>query len=153
LRLAAGRADEAAELLAPVEDQPAAAAVLAQLHLSRDDGELAAVILRRALEQLTGDVLRQACLLGLLAEAEVACEHIQVAGAAADRLAELGTRTGIPVISGLGSLAAGRVAMAAGDSGVSELEAAVTTLALARRPVLEVEAHLALVAALEQGSP
>jgi len=155
LRLAAGRADEAAELLAPVEDQPAAAAVLARLHLSRDDAELAVVVIRRAMEQLTGDVLRQASLLGLLVEAEVACGHTEIARSAADRLRELAERGEIPVVSGLASLAEGRVAVAAGDSdaAVSALGAAVTTLALTRRPVPEVEAHLALAEALEHRSP
>ncbi len=49
LRVHQGRTDDAAELLATIEDSVAAAGPLAMLHLRRDQPELAVAVLRAAI--------------------------------------------------------------------------------------------------------
>src|SRR5688500_4443349 len=66
------RTEEAARLLAGYEDHPAAAHVLAALHLARGENATATSILHRRLRELDQASLRGAALLELLAEAEIA---------------------------------------------------------------------------------
>ena len=70
LRLHQGRVDDAADLLASMDDAVAAAGPLAMLHLRRGDADLAAAVLRNAIKRMVSDVLRGGPLTALLVEAE-----------------------------------------------------------------------------------
>ena len=71
LRLAQGRVDDTARLLAGHEDQPATVAARASLELARGAPSAAAALLRRRLRDLDEACLEAAPLLDLLTEAEV----------------------------------------------------------------------------------
>jgi tetratricopeptide (TPR) repeat protein len=58
VRVHQGRLDDAAELLATIEDSVAAAGPLALVHLRRGQPELAAAVLRHAVRRMVSDVLR-----------------------------------------------------------------------------------------------
>src|SRR5689334_16815754 len=64
LRLDQGRVEEAAQLLEPFEDWVCSCGPLAEVHLRHGDDALAAAVLRRGAQELVGDVLRAAPLLG-----------------------------------------------------------------------------------------
>ncbi|MGZ6897088.1 MAG: LuxR C-terminal-related transcriptional regulator [Acidimicrobiia bacterium] len=111
LRIAQGRLDEAAELLAPYEDRAPTWGVLAELHLRRGQPGVAVATLRRSLDVLRGDVTRRRPLLSLLVEAALEDGDIPVATKAAAELHEPGH--GHSPADAL--LADARLAAAAGD--------------------------------------
>lgn len=137
LRVLQGRIDEAAELIAPYEDRVNACLPLALLHRARGERDLAVAAIRRALDLLVSDRLREASLLGLLVDVEVE-RDLDRAAAAAERLAEVAARCDAAVVHAEAGLAAGRVAAASGDAaGAAEaLDAAHRHLADDDRPLL-----------------
>jgi DNA-binding CsgD family transcriptional regulator/Tfp pilus assembly protein PilF len=146
LRLEQGRLDEAAALLAPYEDRVTACVPIARLHLSRDDPEAAAAVVRRGLGVLVGDALRGAELLSLLVEAELRCGHAGAADAAAERLAAIASAAESPVLAAEADLARGRVAAAAGEhaAAIAAFESAQRRLGPGERPLLSGLARLEL---------
>ncbi len=114
LRIAQGRLDEAAELLAPYEDRAPTWGVLAELHLCRGEPGVAVATLRRALDGLRGDVTRRRPLLSLLVEAALDDGDIVTATEAAAELDELEQRHA-PAARADALLARARLAEASGD--------------------------------------
>jgi DNA-binding NarL/FixJ family response regulator len=149
LRLHQGRLEEAAALLAPYEDAVVAAGVLASLHLLRDEPGVAVAILRRAVTQLVGDVLRGAPLLATLVDAELAVGDTAAAGDAAHLLRAMATAVESPVVLALADLAEGRIHLAGGAvaAAVTSFESATAGLQGGERPLLLATAHLALAEA------
>jgi DNA-binding NarL/FixJ family response regulator len=131
LRVHQGRVEEAAELLATIEDSVAAAGPLALVHLRRGRPELAAAVLRTSVRRMVNDVLRGAPLLSLLVEAELACDDVAAAKEASALLDSMATVVDAPIVPALAALARGRVEGANGDAtaSVRELERALELLA------------------------
>ena len=131
LRLAQGRIEEAARLLAGYEDHPATAAALAAIHLARGEAAAAASILRRRLRELEQESLAGAVLAELLGEAEIAQGAAAAAVTRAERLARLGARVGSEPIIGRGERALGRALVATGDveAAIPHLERALAAFA------------------------
>jgi len=138
LRIEQGRLEEAAELLAPFEDRIHSCAPLANIHLRRDQPDLAAAVLRRGLNELHGDALRIAPLLATLVVAELQRGDVQAATEAADRLDEIAATVDLATIRADAHLARARVLGAAGDdaAAVASFERALATLGEDQRPML-----------------
>ena len=143
LRVAQGRLDDAAALLAPHEDRLSVWLPLAEVQLRRGDPDVAVALVRRALDRLVGDVTRRAPLLALLVEAELARGDLDAATAAADELDTVATRVGTPVASAGAAIAEARVAAARGDDGaaVGAARRASALLGDSDAPFLLVSAH------------
>lgn len=153
LRLQQGRVDEAASLLAPIEDHLGAAGPVASVHLHRGDPAIAVAVLRRAVKQLTGDVLRCGPLLGTLVEAELARGDASAATDAARLLRTMSAAVDTPYVDGLALLAEGRIAQATDRpaDAVEAFDSALVALASVERPLLSATAHLCLAEAHEAG--
>jgi ATP/maltotriose-dependent transcriptional regulator MalT len=149
LRIHQGRIDDAAELLAPMEDHVSAALPLATVHLLRGEPALAAAVARRAVRQLVGDVLRGAPLLDTLVVAEIERGELVAAQEAADLLATMAAAVDTPLVSALAAIARGRIALASGeaDAAVPAFDAALADLAALERPGLVAVVHLDLTQA------
>jgi DNA-binding NarL/FixJ family response regulator len=89
LRLAQGRLDEAAGLIAGIEEQ--SAAVHAALHLARGKPVAAAAAARRALESGSANQLDAAVLVELLGEAEIAEGEVRTAARRGRDLIKIGS--------------------------------------------------------------
>lgn len=109
LRVRQGRLDDAAGLLAGIEEHPAAAAAAAELCLARGDAARAAALLERRLETAAQDATLATPLLEALVDARLALGDMEGARAAAGRLDALATETSRPVIDAAALLAAARV--------------------------------------------
>lgn len=114
LRVQQGRLDDAAALLAPHEDRVSACAPLAELYLARGQLDLAEAAIRRGLDELVGDRLREGALLALLVEVELA-RDVDAAGLAAMRLTDVAERCEVAWLRAESLLASGRVAAGRGD--------------------------------------
>ncbi|WP_217915457.1 hypothetical protein [Miltoncostaea marina] len=154
LRLAQGRVNEAAGLLAGVEDHPTSAAALAGVLLARGDAAGAAAALRRRL-RATGDrCLEAAALVALLAEAETALGDARAAARRARALLALGADAGCEVVVARAELALGRIAAAAGrPAAAAHLERALEAFHRLEMPLEAGRAHLLLADALAAASP
>jgi DNA-binding CsgD family transcriptional regulator len=97
LRLAQGRLEEAEQLLAGFESNPAAVPVLARLQLQSGNAVLAAATVRRRLDLIGPRQVESARLLELLGEAEIAQGHVDVAAGRGRDLAALGAACGCRV--------------------------------------------------------
>jgi DNA-binding NarL/FixJ family response regulator len=93
LRLAQGKVDEAAELVAAAADHPVTTGAQAALHMARGEPAAAEALLRRRLRVLGDERLESAALLELLCAAELAAGSGEAATATARRLADLASRT------------------------------------------------------------
>lgn len=149
LRVAQGRIDDAAELLAPIEDAVSAAGPLAAVHLARGDAGLAAAVLRQAVRRLGGDVLRAAPLVAALVQADVARGDVVAAGEASSLLRSMATAVGSPLIAALTSIAEARLALAdgRGRDAIDAFETAMTVLPDGERPLLAATVQLEAAAA------
>jgi DNA-binding CsgD family transcriptional regulator len=139
------RLDEAAELLAPIEDAVEAAGPLAQLHLARGEPQLALAVLLRAIPALGDDVLRRAELLALTVESGLAGGRSEPAALAADQLRSLAIQSDAPVVDGLADLADGLLAGSAGrtEDAAFHLDSARSAFTRTARPLLAAQASLA----------
>jgi DNA-binding CsgD family transcriptional regulator len=108
LRLAQGRPEEAAGLLAGFEDRPTSVAAVAGVHLARGEPASAAAVLRRRLRAVGDRCLEGAPLVDLLAEAEAAMGARRTARSRARRLAEAGSAAGCEVMLSYAERALGR---------------------------------------------
>ncbi|MEX2194011.1 MAG: LuxR C-terminal-related transcriptional regulator [Thermoleophilaceae bacterium] len=124
LRLAQGRTEEAARLVAGYDDHPATAYAVAALHLAQGNTAVASSTLRRRLRELDEQSLGGAGLLELLTEAALAQGEVEEAVTHGERLAQLGSGVGSELIVARGERALGRAQIAAGDApaAVSHLE-------------------------------
>ena len=116
LRLDQGRVDEAADLLAPFEDEITSCAPLARVHRARGDLDLSAAVARRGVSEMVGDALRAAPLLALLVEVELDRDDVDAARAAADELRSTAGRVDLPAVRAAAEVADGRVRAATGDA-------------------------------------
>jgi DNA-binding CsgD family transcriptional regulator len=115
LRLLQGRIEEAEQLLAGYEELPEATHALAMLHLARGEVAMAAAVVHHRLNAIGADNVLAAPFLRLLVEVQLAQDDVAGASAAADRLAEVATRSSLARIDAMARSARGRVAVAAGD--------------------------------------
>lgn len=153
LRLVQGRIDEAAGLLAGIEDHATSAAALTGLLLARGDVAGAAAAARRRLRATGERCLEAAALVGLLAEAEVALGDARSAARRARALLALGAETGCEVVVARAELALGRIAAAAGrPSAVGHLERALEAFSRLEMPLEAGTAHLLLAETLAPSS-
>jgi DNA-binding CsgD family transcriptional regulator len=153
LRLAQGRPEEAARLLAGYEGHPAAAYAVAGLHLARGEPGPASSLLRRRLRDLDEGTLAGAALVELLAEAEIAHEATAEAAARAERLAGLGSGPGSDPFTARGQRALGRVRIAGGDpaAAAAHLERALAAFERLEMPLEVGRTRLLLAHALAGG--
>ncbi|MBL7520092.1 hypothetical protein I6A84_18845, partial [Frankia sp. CNm7] len=144
MRVAQGRVDEAAALIAPCLDRVSARAPAAAVHLARDEADLAAAVARRGLRELVGDRVRGGELLALLVVAELRRGDMVAAGDAARRLAEAADASDSEVLAAQAGLARGRVLAAEGefDAAVAAFEAAQACLRDHGRPLVAATASL-----------
>ena len=149
LRLMQGRIDDAADLLAPYTDRFEVCYPLARLHLAREEFDLAAVVIARALQDLVGDRLRGGRLLSVLVEVELARGDLDAAERSAERLADYADESDSPVLKAESRRADGRVAVARGraEDAVDAFEAGLAQLADEQRPILAAMIRLDLAEA------
>jgi DNA-binding CsgD family transcriptional regulator len=143
LRLAQGRVEDAAELVAPVEDHPVTTGVLAALHLAREEPAAAEALLRRRLRVLGDDRLESAVLLELLCTAELAQGRREAATGTAERLSALASRSTCDAV-------VARAERATGDA--ESLESALERFAALEMPLEAARTQLLLARVLE-GQP
>ena len=150
LRIRQGRLTDAARLLEGFEDCFEVAEPLARLHLAREEPELAAATLRRALRLAVADRLLRAPLLALLVDVELARGDVAAARAAHRELAEVADAVPLPHLRVLAGLGVARVVAASGNNAdaVAHLYAALAQLGGGHRPLLAAEIHLELAARL-----
>ena len=153
LRVHQGRIEEAANLLAGIEDSVDAAVPLAMVHLSRGHVDLAAAVLRDAIRRMVGDVMRGASLLVLLVDAELARADVSAARQASDLLASMAAAVDVPAIAVLADAVDGRTTLSAGDPAAAlaafhraldRLTAAPLSVLSARLRLDIAECHVAL---------
>lgn len=152
LRVHQGRVEEAAQLLATIEDSIPAAGPLALVHLSRGDPELAGAVLRKAIRRMVGDVLRGAPLTALLVEAQIAHGDLAAAREAASLLHSMAKAVDTALIAALADAADGRIALASNDteSAVQCFEVSLDRLPANQYPLLTAGLHLDLAEALSR---
>ena len=155
LRLAQGRTEEAARLLAGYEDHPATAYAVAALHLAGGSTAVASSVLRRRLRELDEQSLGGAALVELLAEAEIARGAVEEAATLAKRLAQLGSGLGSELIVARGERALGCALVAGGDleAAMSHLERALAAFGRLEMPLDVARTRLLLARALAAGDP
>jgi DNA-binding CsgD family transcriptional regulator/Tfp pilus assembly protein PilF len=116
LRLAQGRHDEAARLLAGLEHHPATVHAATALHLARGEPAAAAAIAERRLREVGESGLEGAALLELWVEAESERDPRPQVAARARRLVELSVDAAdCPAIVARGERALGRALLATGE--------------------------------------
>ena len=153
LRVAQGRAEEAARLLASYEDHPAAAYAVASIQLAQGETAVASSILRRRLQELDEDSLEGAALAELLTEAEIAQGSVDHAARRGERLVELGSRVGSDPVVARGERALGRALLEQDDraSGIPRLERALGAFGRLEMPLEVGRTRLLLARALAEG--
>jgi DNA-binding NarL/FixJ family response regulator len=155
LRLAQGRLDEAARLIAGCEDQAVAVPVLGAVRLAGGQLAAASAILRRRLRALGDRCLECAPLLELLCEVETAQGALGAALSRARTLVALGETLGCPIIAARGARALGRALAAHGDreAAVPAMERARDGFARLGMPFEAARARLLLAGALREAEP
>jgi DNA-binding CsgD family transcriptional regulator len=150
LRLAQGRIEEAARLLAGIEDHVACTSARASLSLARGELVVAASVLRRRLRDIGETCLESGSLLELLIQVEIEQGAIQPATTRARRLAAFGARSSCEIIVARGERALGRALVASGDlnGAISHLERAFETFARLELPLEAARARLLLARAI-----
>lgn len=136
LRTRQGRLAEARALLAGVKDDPAAAGVVASMHLAEGHPLAAVIVLERRLRHGSGAWHDVAELIALLVEAHLINGDIAAASAAYERLASMAAKTEHYLPRALAACAHGRVLFAAGesDAAVPCLEEATELFGRLERP-------------------
>ncbi len=148
LRLAQGRAEEAAGLVAGFEDRPTSVAAVAGVHLARGEPGPAAAVLRRRLRAIGDPCLEGAPLVDLLAEAEGAMGARRTARSRARRLGEAGAAAGCDVMRAYAERALGRTgANGARAAAVRHLEWALDAFGRLEMPLEAGRCHLLLARA------
>jgi DNA-binding CsgD family transcriptional regulator len=155
LRARQGRFEEAARLLEGLEGDPEATLVLAEVHLAREEPDLAASMLERALGEGSLEGLSRLPVLLRLVDARIAQGDLEEGRCATDFVRELAEVSGLENLLALADLAEGKVARAGNDaSGArASLEAAVRRLSRAQMPLEFGEARLELARSLASSQP
>jgi DNA-binding NarL/FixJ family response regulator len=127
LRICQGRYEEAALLLAGMEDQSAARVPLAHLHLGRGEARLAKAVLEPALQS---DTLDRLPALLLLVEVLLSLDEIDSAGEIVGQLQSLAQQSASPLLSAQAALAKARLCLATGNlsAGTESLNSALAHL-------------------------
>jgi DNA-binding CsgD family transcriptional regulator len=154
LRLHQGRVEEAAELLAGLEEHEDAVRPLAAVHLARGSPEVARDLVERTLAAGGLADAAEGALLALLVEVELAAGDVAAARRAVDRLGALAQTRSAPHLPALAALARGRLCVltGAGDAR-SCLHDALRYFVRSRLPVDAARARLELARALAPTNP
>lgn len=115
LRVSQGRIEEAAILLAGLEDQAAAVTPLARLHLVKGESALARAVLEQALLPTANTSLHQLPLLLLLVEVLLAADDLAGAQRVTAALTDLAAGARSRLLTAQVAFAHGRVSLHAGD--------------------------------------
>ena len=154
LRIGQGRFEEAAALLAGLEDHEDAVRPLASLHLVRGDAELALELLDRRLSSPGLEDYVEAPLLALAVEALLARADLDAAGAAAERLTALARQQPSSYVKAIAAEAQARLCRATGDGDLRAcMHQAMSLFAEAKMPFELARARLELARALASERP
>ena len=154
LRLHQGRIEEAAQLLAGLEQHEDAVRPLAALHLARGDLELAQDQVERALAATEAGAALEGPLLAMLVDVHLSTGAVDDADRAAARLSDLSADQSSPYLTAVAALAQGKVCVATGTGDASAcLSEAASMFAQAQRPVHVARAQLELARALATTNP
>ena len=160
LRVRQGRLEEAAQLLAGVDQHPDAVGTLAALQLARGETALAQDLLERRTDVADGDVpvVGQSTMLGpllaLLVDVYLAAGNLDQAARAAERLGRIADSQRGPYLKAAASLAKGRVCVAGGQGDARGcLQTALDGFARAQLPMELARTRLELAYALAERSP
>jgi DNA-binding CsgD family transcriptional regulator len=153
LRLAQGRVEEAAGLLAGFEDRPVAAPAVAAIHLARGEPARAAAVARRQLRALRAPCLAGSVLVELLGQAEIALGDARGARARARRLAQAGATAGCELMVARAERTLGRTAARSSGAAVRHLERALDGFGRLGMPLEVARTHLLLAQAMGEREP
>lgn len=155
LRLRQGRLEEAAGLLAGVDDEAATALPAARLRLAAGEPEVAIALLRRRLLLIGESHIDAAPTLELLVQALLAASQFEAAAATAARLGELASERDCGPFAAYAASAAARLAAARGeaDAAVRQLETALERFSRLDLPLEAARARLDLAQVLAGGQP
>jgi DNA-binding CsgD family transcriptional regulator len=151
LRLAQGRVEDAARVLAGVEGREEAATAVALLHLERGEPSAAAAVLRRRLDGSNPNRLDAVAMLELLGEAEIALRDIQAAVARGRALVGLaaGSRCDLAIAHGE-RLLGHAVASSDGQAARAHFETALAAFIRAESPYRAAQTRLSLARLLRE---
>src|SRR4029077_10579752 len=124
--------------------------VLARLCLARGEPDQAEATLRRALREVSTDVLSSAPLLALLVDVELARGRSAAAVAAAGEVRAIAETSDVTAVWILSDLSAGRVAAANGESAAIRFRTALARLSRDQHPVLRADIQLELAGVLQE---
>ena len=160
LRVRQGRLEEAAQLLAGLDQHPDAVGTLAALQLARGETALAQDLLERRTDVADDDVpvVGQSTMLGpllaLLVDVYLAAGNLDQAARAAERLGRIADSQRVPYLKAAASLAKGRVCVAGGHGDARGcLQTALDGFARAQLPMELARTRLELAYALAERSP
>jgi DNA-binding CsgD family transcriptional regulator/tetratricopeptide (TPR) repeat protein len=150
LRLRQGRGEEADTLLAQCGDRWETMPARARLHYSRGEYDLAAALIKQAIDQVDSDRARGVPLLALLVDTELARGNLVAAKGAAARASELGDVPELPAVQAQAALAWARVLRASGSDGeaAQTLRVALRNLEGTELPMLRAAMHRELAEAV-----
>ncbi|MGH3024598.1 MAG: LuxR C-terminal-related transcriptional regulator [Gaiellaceae bacterium] len=153
LRLAQGRREEAARLLAGLEHHSATVHTAAALHLDRGELAAASAIVERRLDEVGDTSLEGATLLELWVEAESERDARPGIAARARRLVELSMDLDCPAIVARGERALGRALLATAEPEAAKphLERALSIFASLEMPFESERTRFLLARALAEG--
>jgi len=154
LRIGQGRFEEAAALLAGLEDHDDAVRPLTALHLASGHPELALEVLDRVLSSSPFDDHVEAPLLALVVEAHLALSDLGAAGEANERLTEFARNQSSSYVKAIAAEARARLCRASGEGDLrSCMHQAMSLFAEARMPFELARARFELARALAIDRP
>jgi DNA-binding NarL/FixJ family response regulator len=154
LRIAQGRLEEAAQLLAGFEELPESTHALAALYLANGETAMAASILLRRLNAIGDDNVLTAPFLSLLVDVQLAQADVAGADGSAGRLQAVADASSLPRIEALAGFARGRVAAAQDDPEAADiLGRAMSAFAAQHLPLDAARARFELARTLADRQP
>ena len=154
LRLRQGREEEAAQLLAGLEQHESAVRPLAALHLARGETALARDLLERTLTARTLEDATEGPLLALLIDVHLAAGAVHEAARVSERLSNLAAHQSGDHLTAVAALARGRLCIASGTGDARTcLHEALATFARAHLPVDAARTQLDLARAVASTDP
>jgi DNA-binding NarL/FixJ family response regulator len=154
LRIAQGRLEEAAQLLAGFEELPESTHALASLYFASGETAMSAATLHRRLNVIGEDNVLAAPFLSLLVEVQLAQGDVAGAGHTASRLDAVANASSLSRVEAMAAFARGRVAAASQDPTAADiLAAAMSAFASQRLPLDAARARFALARAVENDQP
>jgi len=153
IRVLQGRIEEAERLLAGYEDLPESLRGSVAVHRARGEYAVAAALLLRRLNRMA-DTVAAVPLLATLVEVQLEQGDLSTARATAERIDAIAKRMGHSRVAATAALAAGRVALAAGDPAArGYLESSVEGFVRLEMPMDAARARLELARALRATEP